>query len=175
MRKVILYISCTLDGYISKPDNDLSFLDKMQVEGEDYGYAEFNNSVDTIIIGRKTYQWVINQGYEYPHSDKDVYVITRQEKSAHNNIKYYNGDLATLVKDIKSKPGKNIYCDGGAEIVNLLYNKGLLDEMIISVIPVIVGEGTKLFNNGIKESELKLIKNKSYKSGLVQLHYSMMT
>jgi dihydrofolate reductase len=147
----------------------------MQVEGEDYGYNEFNNSVDTIIIGRKTYQWVIDQGYDYPHNDKDVYVITRQEKSAYNNIKYYNGDLATLVKDIKSKPGKNIYCDGGAEIVNLLYNKGLLDEMIISVIPVIVGEGTKLFNNGIKESELKLIKNKSYKSGLVQLHYSMIT
>ncbi|MFY0674428.1 MAG: dihydrofolate reductase [Bacteroidia bacterium] len=175
MRKVIVYISCTLDGYISKPENDLSFLDKMQVEGEDYGYSKFNSSVDTIIIGRKTYQWVIDQGYEYPHTDKDVYVITRQEKKGHDNIHYFNGDLTTLVNELKSKSGKHIYCDGGAEIVNLLYQKGLIDEMIISVIPVIVGAGTKLFNEEIPENDLKLLESKSYSSGLVQLHYTMMT
>ena len=169
-RKVILNISCTLDGYISKPNDDLSFLNRVQMEGEDYGYAEFTSSVDTVIVGRKTYEWVVNQGYEYPHNDKQVYIISRKEKSGSSNTHYYSGDLRELVKKLKEQDGKNIYCDGGASIANTLINLGLIDEMIISVVPVIVGSGTKLFADNT-EYDLELISVDKYKSGLVQLHY----
>ncbi|PLX20062.1 MAG: dihydrofolate reductase [Salinivirgaceae bacterium] len=172
-RKLILYIACSLDGYISKPNDDLSFLDRMQQEGEDYGYGDFITDVDTIIIGHKTYQWVIDQGFEYPHHDKDVYVITRTGKPKENNINYYAGDVKKLVSSLKEKEGRNIYCDGGAEIVNLLLKEKLFDELIISVVPVILGEGTRLFNDNYPEQNLELISATSFDKGMVQLRYKI--
>jgi dihydrofolate reductase len=152
----------------------LSFLDRMQQEGEDYGYGEFIKDVDTIIIGRKTYQWVIDQGFEYPHHDKDVYVITRKGKPKEDNITYYAGDIKKLVSSLKEKEGKNIYCDGGAEIVNLLLKEKLFDELIISVVPVILGQGTRLFNDDYPEQNLELISATSFDLGLVQLKYRLL-
>lgn len=172
-RKLILYIACSLDGYISKPNDDLSFLDRMQQEGEDYGYGDFIKDVDTIIIGRKTYEWVINQGFEYPHNDKDVYVITRTGKLKEKNVTYYAGDINKLVQKIKQEAGKNIYCDGGAEIVNLLLKEKLFDELIISVVPVLLGEGTRLFTDNYPEQNLELISATSFDKGMVQLKYKV--
>lgn len=173
-RKLVLYIACSLDGYIAKPNDDLSFLDLMQQEGEDYGYGEFIQDVDTIIIGRKTYEWIINQGFEYPHQDKDVYVITRTGKPSENNITFYAGDIKKLVAKIKQKEGKNIYCDGGAEIANLLLKDKLFDELIISVVPVLLGNGTRLFNAQYPEQNLELISATSFDKGMVQLRYKLL-
>lgn len=172
-RKLILYIASSLDGRIAKPNNDMSFLDHVQVEGKDYGYYDFIKSIDTIILGRKTYEWVMTQVEEYPYKEQDVYVITRTERPKKDNITFYAGDLAELVSQLKSKPGKNIFCDGGAEIVNELLKAQLFDELIISVIPVILGEGIRLFHDGIPEQILQLIDSKSFESGLVQLHYKL--
>lgn len=172
-RKLILYISCTLDGYVAKPGDDLSFLEKVQKEGEDYGYQEFSASVDTVIVGRKTYEWVINQGYEYPHNDKEVYVLTRTSKPKDGNIVYYSGDIKTLLEELKDLSGKNIYCDGGASIVHEMLKLKLIDEMIISIIPILVGDGVRLFEGGRPEQDLELISSKKYESGLVQVHYGV--
>ncbi|MBC5991773.1 dihydrofolate reductase family protein [Pontibacter cellulosilyticus] len=173
MRKLILYISCSLDGYIAKPKDDLSFLSIVQKEGEDYGYNNFVATVDTVIVGRKTYDWVVGQGYDFPHSDKESYIITRQERPKQGNLTFYNGDLKTLVKELKAKKGKNIFCDGGSEIVNQLLADKLFDEMILSVVPILVGDGTRLFQDGRPEQELELASTKNYDSGLVQMHYKM--
>lgn len=172
-RKLILYISCTLDGFIAKPNDDLSFLNLVQKDGEDYGYTAFVETIDTVIVGRKTYEWVIGQGYDFPHADKKSFIITRQEKAQEGNITFYNGDIMELVGSLKKEEGKNIFCDGGAEIVNLLLSKKLIDEIILSVIPVLVGGGVKLFQTGIPEQALEFISSKSYDSGLVQVHYRM--
>lgn len=161
----------SLDGYIATKDNSLDFLSLVEKENEDYGYFDFVKSVDTVIIGRKTYEKVIDMGYEYPHTDKDVYIITRTEKPSIGNFKFYTGELTKLVADIKCQSGKNIYCDGGAEIVNELLKNNLIDEFIISVIPVLLGEGIKLFNDGRPELRLKLISTKQFEKGLTQLHY----
>lgn len=80
-RKVILYIATSLDGYIAKPNDDLSFLSVVQRDGEDYGYVDFIKSVDTVILGRKTYDWVMTQVPEFPHADKNSYVITRTPRA----------------------------------------------------------------------------------------------
>ncbi|HRD37701.1 MAG TPA: dihydrofolate reductase family protein [Bacteroidia bacterium] len=172
-RRVILYIAMSLDGYIAKPNDDLSFLGIVQKEGEDYGYFEFVNSVDTVIVGRKTYDWVMKHVDEFPHKDKTTYIISKNTKPSVNNLHYYNGDLKKLVSQLKSQEGKNIFCDGGAEVVNLLLKDKLIDELIISVIPVLLGEGTRLFKDGRPEQNLKLISSRSYEKGLVQLHYSI--
>lgn len=170
-RKVILYIATSLDGYIAKPNDDLSFLSIVEHEGEDYGYSEFVESVDTVILGRRTYDWVMAQVTDFPHADKRAYIITRTPRPAIGNTTFYSGDLRSLVTKLKSEHGKNIFIDGGAEIVNLLLKDDLIDELIISIIPILVGSGTKLFNDGRPEIKLQLISTKQFEKGLVQLHY----
>ncbi|HRZ98399.1 MAG TPA: dihydrofolate reductase family protein [Paludibacter sp.] len=170
-RKVILYIAMSLDGYIAKLNDDLSFLSIVEQEGQDYGYDEFIKTVDTVIVGRKTYEKVLSMGVEFPYADKDAYIITRTPRPNNGSIKFYTGDLKTLVNKLKSENGKNIFCDGGAEIVNEMLRNDLIDEYIISVIPILVGNGTKLFNDGRPEQKLELLSTKQFDKGLTQLHY----
>lgn len=170
-RKVILYIACSLDGYIAAPNDDLSFLDMVQKEGEDYGYADFISTIDTVILGRKTYDWVMQHVPQFSHADKETYVITRKNRESHGNLIFYNGDLTQLIETLRMREGKNIFCDGGAEIVNALLKEGLIDEITISVIPVLLGDGTRLFKEGIPMQNLELISARSFDTGLVQLHY----
>lgn len=170
-RKLILYIAASLDGYIAAPDDDLSFLSVVQKEGEDYGYNSFIANVDTVILGRKTYDWVVKHAGAYPQTDRKTYVVTRSEKSAEGNVIFYNGSLKELVMQLKKENGKNIHCDGGAEIIFELMKHDLIDEFIISVIPVLIGNGTRLFKTGGPGTNLKLVSAKSYETGLVQLHY----
>lgn len=170
-RKVILYIATSLDGYIAKSNDDLSFLSIVEQEGQDYGYADFVKTVDAVIVGRKTYEKVISMGFDFPHADKDVYIITRTPRQNVGSVKFYTGDLKTLIDKLKSENGKNIFCDGGAEIVHELLKENLIDEFIISVIPIIVGNGTKLFKDGRPELKLELVSTKQFDKGLTQLHY----
>jgi dihydrofolate reductase len=170
-RKVILYIATSLDGYIAKPNDDLSFLSIVEQEGQDYGYADFVKSVDTVILGRKTYDWVVAQVPEFLDADKDSYIITRTPRPGKGKINFYTGDLKDLVLRLKSDQGKNIFIDGGAEIVNELLKQKLIDEFIISVIPILIGNGTRLFKDGRPEQTLKLVDVRQFDTGLLQVHY----
>ena len=170
-RKVILYIATSLDGYIAKPNDDLSFLSIVQQDGEDYGYADFVKSVDTVILGRKTYDWVMTQVPEFPHADKNSFIITRTARPRIGKTNFYTDNLKDLILRLKNEQGKNIFIDGGAEIVNELLNQTLIDEFIISIIPILVGNGTKLFKDGRPEQKLELISTKQFDKGLTQLHY----
>jgi dihydrofolate reductase len=170
-RKVILYIATSLDGYIAKPNDDLSFLSIVQQDGEDYGYADFVKSVDTVILGRKTYDWVMTQVPEFPHADKNSFIITRTARPSIGKTNFYTDNLKDLILRLKSEQGKNIFIDGGAEIVNELLKENLIDEFIISIIPILVGSGTKLFKDGRPEQKLELISTKQFDKGLTQLHY----
>ena len=173
MRKLSIYIASSLDGFIAKPNDNLDFLKLVEKEGEDYGYADFTATIDTIILGRKTYDWVLREvgSSHYDNGDRDVYVITRSPRPSSGRTTFYAGDLPELVRRLKSGEGKNIYCDGGAEVINSLFRDDLIDELIISVIPVLLGEGTRLFAEGRPEQQLELLGTKSFESGLVQLHY----
>lgn len=173
MRKLSLFIASSLDGYIAKPNDDLSFLKIVEKEGEDYGYADFTATIDTIIVGRKTYDFVLKEigASHYDNGERDVYVITRTEKPKEGRTTFYTGNLTDLVKQLKSENGKNIYCDGGSEIINELLKNDLIDDFIISVIPVLLGNGTRLFKDERPEQELEFIGSKSFETGLVQLQY----
>lgn len=170
-RKVILYIATSLDGYIASPDDNLDFLSVVEQEGEDYGYAQFIESVDTVIVGRKTYDKVLSMGFDFPHSDKESYIITRTPKPATGKIEFYTGDLKNLILKLKKQEGKNIFVDGGAEVVNLLLKDNLIDEFCISIIPVLLGDGIRLFQDNRPGLNLKFVRSESFKSGLVQVWY----
>jgi dihydrofolate reductase len=170
-RKLIVYIAKSLDGYIAGPNDDLSFLSMVAQEGEDYGYGDFIKEVDTVIIGRKTYDWVMTQVPEFPHADKEAYVITRTERAATGNTQFYTGELNRLVKQLKAREGKNIFVDGGAEVIAALLKEGLIDEWYISVIPILLGQGVRLFKDSSPQKKLQLLQSKQFPTGLVQLHY----
>jgi dihydrofolate reductase len=173
MRKLSLFIATSLDGYIAKPNDDLSFLKLVEKEGEDYGYKDFTETIDTLIIGRKTYDYVVKEigASHYDNGERNVYVITRTKRPNLGKTTFYTGKLTELVRQLKSKIGKNIYCDGGAEVINELLEHDLIDELIISVIPVLLGSGTRLFKDGRPEQLLKFVKARTFDTGLIQLNY----
>ena len=173
MRILSLFIASSLDGYIAKPGDDLSFLKLVEKEGEDYGYAEFTKNIDTLILGRKTYDYVLKEigASHYDNGQRDVYVITRNERPQVGRTTFYTGNLAQLVERLKAEKGKNIYCDGGAEVINELLKHDLVDEFIISIIPVLLGDGIRLFKDGRPEQTLEFIMAKTFETGLTQLHY----
>lgn len=172
-RKVILYISMSLDGYIATKDDDLSWLSIVQKEGLDYGYGAMLERSDTYLVGRKTYDVVLNlTGGDFPQAAQlKCYILTRENKAPENGVTFYNGDIEALISELKSQEGKDIYCDGGGQIVKMLMEKDLIDEYIISVIPISLGDGIRLFQGGTPRLELELVSSESFDTGLVQLHY----
>ena len=171
MRKIILYIATSVDGFIAKPDGDIDWLSLVEETGQDYGYTKFISTVDTVIMGRKTYDKVLSFGIDFPHKEKHCYVVSRTEKAAVGNVVFYKNSMKDLVLQLKREEGKNIFVDGGAEIVNEMMNLDLIDEYIVSVLPVFLGSGIPLFKLGRLEMKLNLVNSTSFDKGLVQLHY----
>ncbi len=163
----------SLDGYIAKPNDDLEFLKLVEKEGEDYGYAAFTDTIDTLVIGRKTYDYVVKAigSSHYDNGERDVYVVTRTPRPSVGRTRFHAGSPAELVERLKREDGKGIYCDGGAEVIDSLLRHGLVDELIISIIPVLLGDGTRLFKDGRPEQALEFISAKAFDTGLTQLHY----
>lgn len=170
-RKIILYIAMSLDGYIARENNDIDWLSIVENPPEDYGYSKFIKSIDTVIMGRKTYDKVLSFGIDFPYKGKKCYVISRTRSGDDENVEYYSASLVDLTNDLKNREGKNIFIDGGAEVVNELLKVNIIDEFIISVIPIFLGSGIRLFNDGRPSQLLKLKSAKEFSSGLVQLWY----
>jgi len=172
-RKLILYISMSLDGFLATKDDDLSWLSMIEKKGEDYGYEALQKRVDTYIVGRKTYDVVLKlTGGVFPQSEQyKCFVITRQEHKSKNGLTFYNGDIADLINKLKREKGKDIYCDGGGQIVKLLMDKNLIDEYIITIIPIILGDGKRLFLGQTASTKLKANGCKYFDTGAIQLHY----
>lgn len=167
--KVSLYIACSLDGYIAGPDENLDFLGMVEKEGEDYGYHSFLQTVDAVIVGRKTYDWVVRH-FDYPHADKVCYVVSHRPGPQRPGLQFYDGDLGTLIDDLVGR-GLHVYCEGGAQILKEILLLDKVDAMVISYIPVILGGGTPLFQEGVPEMKFRLTSTQSYPTGLVQLAY----
>ena len=167
MRKIILYIASSLDGYIARENGDVDWLP----ENTTSGYDEFYKTIDTVVMGKKTYEQVLTFG-AYPYKDKKSYVFTRNnEQTKDQNIEFVS-DIDKFVKENISNSGKNIWLVGGAEIISSFLNRGFVDEIILSIIPVVLGKGITLFKNTQNEVKLELIKTTEYDK-LVELHYNV--
>lgn len=170
-RNVILYIASSVDGFIAKENQDIDWLSIVERPGEDYGYGAFVDTVDTVIMGRKTYEKVLSFGIEFPHKDKKCYVISRTKTGHDENVEFYGGNLKKLIEDLKSSEGKNIFIDGGAEVIRELKSLNGIDEYVISYIPIMLGKGIRLFKETEAESQLELVESRTFESGLVQVTY----
>jgi dihydrofolate reductase len=170
-RQLILYIAASLDGFIARPDGDIGWLSSVEAPPEDYGYAEFVKTVDTIIVGRKTYDKVLSFGIPWPHAGRKCYVLSKTKTGSDENVEFFNGDVGELIAQIRQTSGRHIYCDGGAELVHELIQRDLIDRYVISIIPVLLGDGIALFKPGRPQHDLVLLKSTAFPSGLVQVQY----
>lgn len=166
-----MYIAVSLDGYIAHSDGNIDWLDSVARPDEDYGYATFIETIDTVIMGRKTYEKVLSFGGEFPHAGRDCYVLTRTERAPDGQVHFYSGPADELLDQIRHQPGKDIFIDGGSEAIDLFRKKGLIDSYTVSIIPILLGEGIRLFKESEKELPLKLVEATTFDSGLVQLSY----
>ena len=166
MRKIILFIACSLDGYIARENGSVDWL----FTDADYGYSKFYKSIDTMIMGRKTYEKALELG-DHSYNAKKWYVFTRAPESKKDANVEFITDIVPFVRKLKEAEGKNIWLVGGSEIISLLLAANLLDELIISIHPIILGKGIPLFRKMEKQTKLKMLRTVSYKSGLVKIHY----
>jgi dihydrofolate reductase len=170
-RKVVLYIAQSLDGYIARANDDISWLSIVERDHEDYGYDDFVKTIDTVFMGRKTYDKVLSFGIEFPHKGRKCYVLSKRLKGTDENVQFFSGNISDLITEIKKEEGKDIFIDGGSEIVREFRDNDLIDEYIISIIPILLGKGIRLFRETNTENNLRLVNSKTFDSGLVQLKY----
>lgn len=159
-----------MDGYIAREEDggiDWLFSDA------DYGYRQFYDSVDAVIMGRKTYE--LEQKLGVKHEGKRCYVFSRRRsrKGKEGHGAEFVRDAAEFTRRIVQEDSpKDVWLEGGGEVVSALMNEGLVDEIILSIHPIILGRGIPLFRN-MNEARLELTKSTAYESGLVQLHYKV--
>jgi len=119
-RKIILYIASSLDGFIATEDHNLEWL--FAVEGEnDNGYSKFYETVDTVLLGRTTYDWIIeHEKNKFPYIGKECYVFSREERSNTEYVTFVQNNIIDFITDIKHRNGKNIWIVGGSILINIL-------------------------------------------------------
>ena len=170
-RKIVLYTAVSLDGYIAKKNDSLDWLHASETEGDDNGFQEFYDTIDTVLVGRRTYdQVILHHPDEPPFEDKECYVFSRSVSGTEDNAKFVNEDIVEFTKKLKETDGGNIWMVGGGEALKPLLEAKLVDEFMLQVTPVILGEGIPLFIHGDYGMRLSLIDMKRYNQ-FAELHY----
>ena len=168
MRKVILGLAVSLDGFIEGPNGeyDWCFTD------QDYGMGDFFKRIDAVFMGRKSYEMALGMNADASGMPKlKEYVFSNTLESVEGDRILVRGDIAEQIKAIKNQAGKDIWLFGGAALTSSLMNLGLIDEFWLSVHPVVLGSGKPLFKDISERKNLKLLDVKTYSSGLVSLVY----
>jgi len=172
-RKFIFYGATSVDGFIARLDGSVDWLDRPQAKG-DYGIAAFYRSVDTVILGRKTYDFAVNHGMPDVTPDKKTYVFSRTLKTAASpKVSLVTEDANAFAERLRAKKGKNIWLMGGGELLASFLDCGQVDEFILHVIPTMIGEGIPLVAPRHRDVALKLLESKKFPDDSLQLHYDV--
>lgn len=169
-----LFIATSIDGYIAREDGSIDWLDSItHPEGVDYGYHAFMEQIDTVVMGRKTYEDVVGFDVDWPYGGCNTVVVTSSKSLTVStpNTHLIHGMTETDIATIKRLSQKDIWIVGGGELIASFLNAGLIDSMLISVIPVVLGSGRPLFRGGI-ETNFDLVSTESFSNGVVNLVYS---
>ncbi len=172
-RKVVLYIAVSLDGYIARSSGAVDWLGGNGDEpNADYGYDVFYETIDTIVMGRTTYDQLINELSPdvWMYGGKKCYVATTGEMPANDHAEFISGDIVSFVNSIKEGQGKNIWLMGGGKVIDQFIKRDAIDMYIVTVIPEVLGEGIPLFLRDNPEIKLRLIGAK-ITDGMVELTY----
>lgn len=170
-RKIVLFIATSVDGFIAKEDDDLQWLLESEGEG-DNGYMDMYQTIDTIIMGKRTYDYVMEHSDAFPYSDKKCYVFSKSAKNKNDDVEFVNENVVSFTQQLKKQSGAHIWMVGGAEILDAFMKENLIDEYIITITPHILGSGIALFKKDNPQINLELIKTTCY-GQMVQMHYQV--
>jgi dihydrofolate reductase len=168
--KASVFIGTSVDGFIARRVGSLDFLPPGG--GEPHGYAEFMESVDALVIGRKTYETVLAFD-TWPYGEKPVFVLSTQSLAtapAGALVEHLSGDPTQIMSQLDGRGIKHVYLDGGITIQRFL-RAGLIQRLIITRVPVLIGEGIPLFGSLLRDVRLEHVATRHYASGLVQTEY----
>jgi dihydrofolate reductase len=172
--KTILYIASSLDGYIAGKDDDLSWLGPY--EDVDYGYEAFFSTIGAIIEGRRTYDIEIKNGWEHAHP-VPLFVLSKDipvRKAARSDVVFTHDDIARVLAAARERAEpKDVWIEGGANVAQQFINRGLVDELMLTLVPVFLGEGIRLFDNVHVRASCSLLDVRRFDRGLVQLVYTV--
>ncbi|MCF6094931.1 dihydrofolate reductase family protein [Microaerobacter geothermalis] len=172
-RKVILYIAISVDGYIARENGDIDWLLEAETQGEgDNGYAEFYKTIDTVLMGKKTYDQVLTLVDEFPYPQKKCYVFSTSESREDQYVDFVSENVVSFTRRLKQQEGTNIWLVGGAELLDTFLKEKLVDEFIITIIPIMLGKGIPLFKADNPEYKLHLKETTRY-GQFVQIHYEV--
>lgn len=170
--EVVLYIAMSLDGYIALPDGSVDWLFDVEGDGGDNGYANFYSTVDTVLMGRLTYEEILKLSDDFPYAGKPCYVLTRSltEHEQAPHVTFTNETLTKLVPRMRGQSQGAVWLAGGGQLVQAFLQEGLLDKAIITIIPKVLGQGIPLFPEGTLPSTFKLT-DIEHRGNMVMLHY----
>jgi dihydrofolate reductase len=179
-RKIVTYIAVSADGYIARPDGDVEWLNR-RPRTVDYGWGAFIPTVDTMLIGRKTFDWSMNYfksiGKPAGMFNKKManYVFTRNQDmgAPPAGVEFVSERVKPFAERLRAAPGKNIWMMGGGKLIASFLDAGEIDEFDIHVIPVFIGKGIPLIAPRHRDILLKLKASRKYPDGVVRLHYAV--
>jgi dihydrofolate reductase len=164
-----VFIATSLDGFIARRDGGIDWLSIVERPGEDYGYARFFSDVDALIIGRRTYD--VARGFPaWPYAGKRCVVLTHDPPAALHGETFHTGAPAPLLARLHAEGVRRAYVDGGA-VIRLFLRENLIDDLTLSIVPVLLGDGLPLFDASVPARNLRLAASRSFPSGLVRLTY----
>jgi dihydrofolate reductase len=172
MSRTVLYIAQSLDGFIAGKNDDISWL--FRYNDVDYGYDQFFARIGAIIQGRRSYELELQQGWENVHP-VPTFVLTHrppERKPQRDDVFFTAADIATVLKRAKQLTPKDVWIEGGASVAQQFLDRGLLDELVVAIVPVVLGDGIRLFGTTREPRELALREVRQYDKGLVQLVYA---
>lgn len=171
-RNIIVHIATSADGYIARPDGDLEWLTSRPAPKGFYGMNAFMKTIDTTLIGRKTYEVSLQMGAKFDSKERSI-VFSRQAPPADapSGVEFVNGAIGPFVERLREQPGKDIWLMGGGELIASFLDEQAIDEFVISVVPVFIGDGIPLIARRHRQVLLDLQSVERFEDGLVQLRY----
>ena len=174
MITVSYYAACSLDGFIATVDGGVDWLSDFHVEGEDFGYADFFDSIDSMVMGSATYEQVLGFG-DWPYGEKPCWVMSKRPiQAVRPEITVTGLSPAGILAEIEDHHLTRTWLVGGARAAGAFRANGLIDEYLITVLPTLLGDGVPLFVDEGPRLNLQLVKNGSAGNGAVTLHYCRM-
>lgn len=175
MKEIHLFIATSLDGFIAREDGSLDWLVNIPNPSQtDHGYNEMIENTDVIVMGRKTYDEILGFGIEWPYENCKTFVVTGKPDFVPSTANTFvlNKIDSEVVDFLKNQSNKNIWLTGGGSLVTQFLNLGAIDEMSISMVPIILGKGIRLFPDKPLETQFNTVKTELFETGIVNLVYS---